>query len=169
MAGLGQHIDQSEFVRTCGGQAVAGQRQLHGDLVRNALRQAQWIAQGFEILRRLGYVRFATVFNLDFIQKIGQNPDGSYSPWLAFTPAQYSQLHEDMRARIHAALEHEYEHGEHLRAVVQETGSAAARNVQLQVQLWPGLAIKSADGKTRSGIDRQSLRPAGGLWRRHPH
>ncbi len=38
-------------------------------------QQAQWIVQGFGILRRLGYVRFGTVFNLDFIQKIGQNPD----------------------------------------------------------------------------------------------
>ncbi|MDW8352313.1 MAG: hypothetical protein RML99_10425 [Anaerolineae bacterium] len=37
--------------------------------------QALWLVQGFQLLRRLGYVRFGIVFNLDFIQKIGQNPD----------------------------------------------------------------------------------------------
>jgi len=37
--------------------------------------QAAWIVNGFQILRRLGYVRFGIVFNLDFVQKIGQNPD----------------------------------------------------------------------------------------------
>ncbi|BCX04188.1 MAG: hypothetical protein KatS3mg053_2126 [Candidatus Roseilinea sp.] len=37
--------------------------------------QAAWIVNGFQLLRRLGYVRFGIVFNLDFIQKIGQNPD----------------------------------------------------------------------------------------------
>ena len=37
--------------------------------------QAKWIVQSFKTLRDLGYVRFASVFNLDFIQKIGQSPD----------------------------------------------------------------------------------------------
>src|SRR5882724_8666255 len=34
-------------------------------------------------------------------------PDGSQSPWLAFTPAQYSDLMADMRTRQLAALENE--------------------------------------------------------------
>jgi hypothetical protein len=37
--------------------------------------QAEWIVKSFNMLRDLGYVRFASVFNLDFIQKIGENPD----------------------------------------------------------------------------------------------
>jgi len=37
--------------------------------------QAKWIIQAFQTMRELGYVRFASVFNLDFIQKIGQSPD----------------------------------------------------------------------------------------------
>ena len=37
--------------------------------------QAKWIVQSFQTMRALGYVRFASVFNLDFIQKIGQSPD----------------------------------------------------------------------------------------------
>ncbi|MFN4293685.1 MAG: hypothetical protein ACK4JD_06095 [Thermoflexales bacterium] len=37
--------------------------------------QAAWLVSGFRLLRRLGYVRFGIVFNLDFVQKIGQNPD----------------------------------------------------------------------------------------------
>ena len=36
--------------------------------------QADWIAQGFTILRELGYVRFGIVFNLDYSRKIGQKP-----------------------------------------------------------------------------------------------
>jgi hypothetical protein len=52
--------------------------------------QAQWIVQGFGILRRLGYVRFGTVFNLDFIQKIGQNPDEAGGD-----PALYSVIRQN--------------------------------------------------------------------------
>ncbi len=37
--------------------------------------QAAWLVSGFRLLRQLGYVRFGIVFNLDFVQKIGQNPD----------------------------------------------------------------------------------------------
>ncbi|MBX7214676.1 MAG: cellulase family glycosylhydrolase [Thermoflexales bacterium] len=49
--------------------------------------QANWIVQGFGILRDLGYVRFGIVFNLDYSQKIGQKanePGGD--------PALYSVL-----------------------------------------------------------------------------
>jgi hypothetical protein len=52
--------------------------------------QAQWIAQGYGILRRLGYVRFGIVFNLDFIQKIGQNPDEAGGD-----PALYSVIRQN--------------------------------------------------------------------------
>jgi polysaccharide biosynthesis protein PslG len=37
--------------------------------------QADWIVQGFQIMRESGFVRFAIVFNLDYIQKIGPEPD----------------------------------------------------------------------------------------------
>jgi hypothetical protein len=52
--------------------------------------QAQWLVNGFQILRRLGYVRFGTVFNLDFIQKIGQNPDEAGGD-----PALYSVIRQN--------------------------------------------------------------------------
>ncbi len=38
--------------------------------------QADWIVQGFDLLRKSGYVRFGIVFNLDYIVKIGEDPDG---------------------------------------------------------------------------------------------
>jgi polysaccharide biosynthesis protein PslG len=37
--------------------------------------QADWIVQGFQIMKKSGYVRFGIVFNLDYIQKIGDEPD----------------------------------------------------------------------------------------------
>jgi hypothetical protein len=37
--------------------------------------QADWIVQGFKIMRESGFVKFAIVFNLDYIQKIGDEPD----------------------------------------------------------------------------------------------
>lgn len=37
--------------------------------------QAEWIVMSYNMLREMGYVRFASVFNLDFIQKIGESPD----------------------------------------------------------------------------------------------
>ncbi len=37
--------------------------------------QADWIVQGFKIMRESGFVRFGIVFNLDYIQKIGPEPD----------------------------------------------------------------------------------------------
>jgi polysaccharide biosynthesis protein PslG len=37
--------------------------------------QAEWIVQGFQIMRDSNFVRFAIVFNLDYIQKIGEEPD----------------------------------------------------------------------------------------------
>jgi hypothetical protein len=52
--------------------------------------QAAWIAGAFQTLRRLGYVRFGIVFNLDFIQKIGQNPDEPGGD-----PALYSVIRQD--------------------------------------------------------------------------
>lgn len=52
--------------------------------------QAAWIKRSIEIFRELGYVRFATVFNLDFIQKIGQNPDEPGGD-----PALYSIIRQD--------------------------------------------------------------------------
>ena len=38
-------------------------------------KQADWIVQGFDILRKSGYVKFGIVFNLDYIVKIGEEPD----------------------------------------------------------------------------------------------
>lgn len=35
-------------------------------------------------------------------------PDGTYSPWLAFEPKQYSDLIHDMGTRQHAALERDF-------------------------------------------------------------
>ena len=52
--------------------------------------QAEWIARGFQILRNLGYARFGIVFNLDFIQKIGQSPDEAGGD-----PALYSIIRQD--------------------------------------------------------------------------
>ncbi len=52
--------------------------------------QGEWIVRGFQILRNLGYVRFGIVFNLDFIQKIGQNPDERGGD-----PALYSIIRQD--------------------------------------------------------------------------
>ena len=43
---LGQTVDQTQLVGPLGGQRVAGQGQLHGDLVGNAPRQAQQTAAG---------------------------------------------------------------------------------------------------------------------------
>jgi len=37
--------------------------------------QAEWIVRGFQIMRESGYVKFAIVFNLDYIQKVGGEPD----------------------------------------------------------------------------------------------
>jgi hypothetical protein len=37
--------------------------------------QADWIVQAFQIMRDSGYVKFAIVFNLDYIQKVGGEPD----------------------------------------------------------------------------------------------
>jgi polysaccharide biosynthesis protein PslG len=37
--------------------------------------QADWIVQGFKMMRESGFVKFAIVFNLDYIQKIGPEPD----------------------------------------------------------------------------------------------
>jgi hypothetical protein len=37
--------------------------------------QADWIIEGFKIMRESGFVRFGIVFNLDYIQKIGPEPD----------------------------------------------------------------------------------------------
>ncbi|OOK69194.1 hypothetical protein BZL30_6844 [Mycobacterium kansasii] len=41
MTRLGQDVDQTQLVGAYGGQVVTGERQLHGDRVRNALRQPQ--------------------------------------------------------------------------------------------------------------------------------
>ncbi len=37
--------------------------------------QAEWIVQGFKMMRDSGFVKFGIVFNLDYIQKIGDEPD----------------------------------------------------------------------------------------------
>ena len=37
--------------------------------------QADWIVQGFGIMKASGYVKFGIVFNLDYIQKVGGEPD----------------------------------------------------------------------------------------------
>jgi len=52
--------------------------------------QAEWIVKSFSMLRELGYVRFASVFNLDFIQKIGESPDEPRGD-----PALYSIVRQD--------------------------------------------------------------------------
>ena len=38
-------------------------------------QQADWIVQGFQIMKASGYVKFGIVFNLDYIQKVGGEPD----------------------------------------------------------------------------------------------
>jgi len=52
--------------------------------------QADWIVQGFSILRDLGYVRFGIVFNLDYSRKIGQKPNEAGGD-----PAIYSVIRPD--------------------------------------------------------------------------
>jgi hypothetical protein len=37
--------------------------------------QSDWIVQAFQIMKDSGYVKFAIVFNLDYIQKVGGEPD----------------------------------------------------------------------------------------------
>jgi hypothetical protein len=37
--------------------------------------QADWIVQAFQIMKDSGYVKFGIVFNLDYIQKVGGEPD----------------------------------------------------------------------------------------------
>lgn len=37
--------------------------------------QADWIVEGFQMMRDAGFVEFGIVFNLDYIQKIGQKPN----------------------------------------------------------------------------------------------
>lgn len=36
-------------------------------------------------------------------------PDGTYSPWLALSPQRFIEMHSDMRTRIQAALEAQYD------------------------------------------------------------
>ncbi len=52
--------------------------------------QANWIVQGFQIMRDSGFVKFGIVFNLDYIQKIGQKPNEAGGD-----PATYSIIHPD--------------------------------------------------------------------------
>ena len=52
--------------------------------------QADWIVQGFQIMRDAGFVKFGMVYNLDYIQKIGQKPNESGGD-----PATYSIIHAD--------------------------------------------------------------------------
>ena len=53
-------------------------------------QQADWIVQGFQIMRDAGFVRFGIVFNLDYIQKIGQKPNQAGGD-----PATYSIIRPD--------------------------------------------------------------------------
>jgi hypothetical protein len=52
--------------------------------------QADWIVQGFQIMRDAGFVKFGIVYNLDYIQKIGQKPNEKGGD-----PATYSIIHAD--------------------------------------------------------------------------
>ncbi|MCL5998725.1 MAG: hypothetical protein M1546_22115 [Chloroflexi bacterium] len=52
--------------------------------------QADWIVQGFQIMRESGFVKFGIIFNLDYIQKIGQKPNESGGD-----PATYSIIRPD--------------------------------------------------------------------------
>ncbi|MCL5999105.1 MAG: cellulase family glycosylhydrolase [Chloroflexi bacterium] len=53
-------------------------------------QQADWIVQGFRIMRDSGFVKFGIVFNLDYIQKIGQKPNEPGGD-----PATYSIIRPD--------------------------------------------------------------------------
>jgi hypothetical protein len=53
-------------------------------------QQADWLVQGFQIMRDAGFVKFGIVFNLDYIQKIGQKPNEAGGD-----PATYSIVHPD--------------------------------------------------------------------------
>lgn len=52
--------------------------------------QADWIVQGFQIMKDSGYVKFGIVFNLDYIAKIGDEPDAP-----AANVAPYSVIRRD--------------------------------------------------------------------------
>jgi polysaccharide biosynthesis protein PslG len=52
--------------------------------------QADWLVQGFELMRASGFVKFGMVFNLDYIQKIGQKPNEPGGD-----PATYSIIRPD--------------------------------------------------------------------------
>ena len=52
--------------------------------------QADWLVQGFQIMRDAGFVKFGIVYNLDYIQKIGQKPNEAGGD-----PATYSIIHPD--------------------------------------------------------------------------
>jgi polysaccharide biosynthesis protein PslG len=52
--------------------------------------QSDWIVQGFQIMRDAGFVKFGIVYNLDYIQKIGQKPNEAGGD-----PATYSIIHPD--------------------------------------------------------------------------
>ena len=53
-------------------------------------QQADWIVKGFQMMRESGFVRFGIVFNLDYIQKIGQKPNEAGGD-----PATYSVVRPD--------------------------------------------------------------------------
>jgi hypothetical protein len=53
-------------------------------------QQAEWIVKGFQIMRDAGFVKFGIVFNLDYIQKIGQKPNEAGGD-----PATYSIVRPD--------------------------------------------------------------------------
>ncbi len=53
-------------------------------------QQAEWIVKGFQMMRESGFVRFGMVFNLDYIQKIGQKPNEAGGD-----PATYSVIRPD--------------------------------------------------------------------------
>ncbi len=57
--------------------------------------QAEWIVMSYNMLREMGYVRFASVFNLDFIQKIGESPDEPRGD-----PALYSVIRQNGAPRL---------------------------------------------------------------------
>lgn len=52
--------------------------------------QAEWIVKGFQMMRESGFVKFGIVFNLDYIQKIGQKPNEAGGD-----PATYSIIRPD--------------------------------------------------------------------------
>jgi polysaccharide biosynthesis protein PslG len=53
-------------------------------------QQADWIVKGFQMMRDAGFVNFGIVFNLDYIQKIGQKPNVAGGD-----PATYSVIRPD--------------------------------------------------------------------------